>query len=164
MERIKEKMSEIRNRTIKGLKAGDSFSTTRKFTPAEVSVFADMSKDYNPIHFDDRFVHTKGLSGRICHGLLVGGMVTEIGGQIGWLASGVSFKFKKPVFIDDTVTCILTIVRMDEKGKAIAAAEFVNQDGVLVMTAELFGNVPMGEDRAVLEAMVGEGDPTNKIR
>ena len=156
-------MSEIRSRTIKGLKAGDSFSTTRKFSPSEVSVFADMSKDYNPIHFDDRFVRTKGLTGRICHGLLVGGMITEIGGQIGWLASGISFKFKKPVFIDDTVTCTLTVDRMDENGKAVASAEFANQEGVIVMTAELFGIIPVSEDREVLAAMVAEGDPTNKI-
>ena len=122
-----------------------------------------MSKDYNPIHFDDRFVRTKGLSGRICHGLLVGSMITEIGGQIGWLASGISFKFKKPVFIDDTVTCTLTVDRMDENGKAVASAEFTNQDGVPVMTAELFGIIPVGEDREILAAMVSEGDPTNKI-
>lgn len=28
----------------------------------------------------------------ICHGLLVGGMICEFGGQVGWLASGMDFK------------------------------------------------------------------------
>ncbi|MFO7964641.1 MAG: MaoC family dehydratase [Desulfobacterales bacterium] len=157
-------MSIIRNKTIEGLKAGDCFSTKRMFTASEVAQFAEMSKDYNPIHFDDRFVDTKGLSGRICHGLLVGSLITEIGGQIGWLASGINFKFKKPVFINDTVTCTLTIVHMDENGKAVAAAEFVNQEGICVMTAELFGFIPMGKDREVLKTMVAEGDPTNRLR
>jgi 3-hydroxybutyryl-CoA dehydratase len=157
-------MSEIRKKTIDGLKIGDSFSATRKFTAEDVSVFADMSRDYNPIHFDDRFVRAKGISGNICHGLLVGALITEIGGQIGWLASGINFKFKKPVYYNDTVTCTLTIARMDEKGKAVAHAEFINQDGLLVMTAELFGIIPIAEDRDVLRCMAAEGDPTNKIR
>jgi 3-hydroxybutyryl-CoA dehydratase len=157
-------MSEIRQKTILGLKAGNCFTAKRTFTQGDVSVFADMSRDYNPIHFDDRFVQTKNFRGRICHGLLVGSLLTEIGGQIGWLASGMSFKFKKPVYIDDTVTCTCTVVRMDENGKAVAHAEFVNQEGVPVMTAELYGNIPVGQDREVLRRMMAEGDPTNKLR
>lgn len=156
-------MSEIRQKTIDGLKAGDCFTAKRTFAAEEVSVFADMSRDYNPIHFDDRFVQTKNFKGKICHGLLVGSLLTEIGGQIGWLASGMSFKFKKPVYVDDTVACTCTLVRMDVDGKAMAHAEFVNQEGELVMTAELYGNIPVGQDREVLQRMVAEGDPTNKI-
>jgi 3-hydroxybutyryl-CoA dehydratase len=157
-------MSEIRKRTIAGLKAGDVFNVTRTFTEADVIAFAHISRDYNPIHFERRFAGTKGISGLICHGLLVGSMLTEIGGQIGWLASGVNYKFSKPVHYNDTITCTLTITRMDEKGKAAAKAEFVNQHGVLVMQAELFGIIPMGSDREVLKTMVEEGDPTNGMQ
>ena len=156
-------MSEIRNKTIKGLKQGDSFSVTRTFSQREVLLFADISRDYNPIHFDERFIKTKGFAGKICHGLLVGSLVTQIGGQIGWLASGMNFKFKKPVYLNDTITCMLTIVALDEAGKAFAKAEFKNQNDVLVMEAELFGIIPNGEDKEVLAAMVAEGDPTNKV-
>jgi 3-hydroxybutyryl-CoA dehydratase len=157
-------MSEIRRRTIAGLKTGDAFTVTRTFTEGEVKAFAHISRDYNPIHFEKRFAETKRISGLICHGLLVGSMLTEIGGQIGWLASGVNYKFGKPVYYDDTISCTLTITRMDEKGKAAAKAEFVNQHGVLVMQAELFGNIPVGRDREILKTMVEEGDPTNGIR
>jgi len=156
-------MSEIRNKTVKGLKQGDSFSVTRTFSQQDVLLFADISRDYNPIHFDKRFIKTKGFTGQICHGLLVGSLVTQIGGQIGWLASGMNFKFKKPVYIKDTVTCTLTIVKLDKTGKAFAKAQFKNQKDVLVMEAELFGIIPNGEDKEVLAAMVAEGDPTNKI-
>ena len=157
-------MKDIRNRTINGLGQGDSFSVTRTFSEADVLTFGDISRDYNPIHYDLRFVETKGLSRKICHGLLVGGMITQIGGQIGWLASGVNYKFIKPVYIGDTITCTLSIIKMNEKGKAKAKAEFTNQDGEIVMESELFGNVPIGKDRDVLRSMVEEGDPTNKLR
>ena len=157
-------MSEIRKRTIKGLKKGDTFEITRTFSEQDVMVFGDVSRDYNPIHYDQRFVETKGFDRKICHGLLVGGMITQIGGQIGWLASGVNFKFNKPVYMGDTVTCSLTLTKMNAKGKATAAAQFTNQDGTVVMEAELFGIIPMGRDKDVLKIMVEEGDPTNKLR
>ena len=157
-------MSDIRNRTIKGLTKGDTFSVTRTFTEMDVMAFGEISRDYNPIHYDQRFVETKGFTQKICHGLLVGGMITEIGGQIGWLASGINFKFNKPVYLGDTVTCTLTIIKMNEKGKATAKAQFSNQNGTVVMEAELFGIIPVDRDREVLKIMVEEGDPSNKLR
>ncbi len=32
---------------------------------------------------------------KYAHGLLVGSMLTEIGGQLGWLATEMDFKFQK---------------------------------------------------------------------
>jgi acyl dehydratase len=156
-------MSEIRKRAIEGLREGDAFVVSRTFTEAETQLFGELSRDYNPVHYDDRFADAKNLPGRICHGLLVGGMVTEIGGQIGWLASGIEFRFLRPVYFGDTVTCRLTITRIDEQGRADAEAVFTNQDGVTAAEASLTGRLPGPGERQVLQAMVSEGDPTNKI-
>ena len=70
-------MSEIRNRTIQGLQVGDCFTVSRCFTEEDVSVFADISQDYNAVHFDPRFAGAKNFKDRICHGLLVGSMLTD---------------------------------------------------------------------------------------
>ena len=89
-------MSHIRKKAIEGLKIGDTFSVSRTFTEQDAIRFADISRDYNPIHFDERFAKVKNFDGLICHGLLIASLVTEIGGQIGWLASGMTFKLKLP--------------------------------------------------------------------
>ena len=157
-------MSKIRTRTIKGLKTGDTFTVTRTFTEQDVFSFADITRDYNPIHFDERFTDVKNLKGRICHGLLVGSLLTEVGGQIGWLASKMDFRFKHPVYFGDTITCDLIITDVDSKNRAKASARFENQDGTIVLEAELGGILPGGPERQVLEAMVNEGDPTNKVK
>lgn len=156
-------MSFIRRKTVSGLKAGDSFSITRTFTAAEVDRFAAITRDYNPIHFDERFTAVKQFSGLICHGLLVGGMVTEIGGQIGWLASGMSFEFRKPVYIGDTIECTLTIHEVNQKGYAVAEAVFTNQDKAVVITSSLTGYLPGNREKQVMQDMMAEGDPTNRI-
>jgi 3-hydroxybutyryl-CoA dehydratase len=126
--------------------------------------FAEVSRDYNPVHFDDRFAEVKGFTGRICHGLLVGSMLTEIGGQIGWLASGMNFRFKKPVYFGDAIACCLTITEVDERERAMADAVFMNQNGEVVIEASITGIVPGGVERRVLAAMMAEGDPTNGCR
>ena len=111
-------MSGIRKRTIQGLNIGDTFTITRTFTEEDTSNFADITRDYNPIHFDLRFTEVKNIKGRICHGLLVGSMLTEIGGQIGWLASEMKFRFTRPVYFGDTISCTLTITEIDNKNRS----------------------------------------------
>ncbi|MGB2645939.1 MAG: MaoC family dehydratase [Candidatus Acidiferrum sp.] len=157
-------MSEIRRKTIEGLRAGDSFAVSRTFTEQDMLIFAEISRDYNPVHFDPRFAEAKNFRGRISHGLLVGSMLTEIGGQIGWLASGMNFRFRKPVYFDDTIECSMTITGIDERNRATAEAVFKNQGDEVVIEAHVTGIVPSEPERRVMELMVGEGDPTNKRR
>ncbi|WP_368087254.1 MaoC/PaaZ C-terminal domain-containing protein [Marinobacter sp. AC-23] len=78
-------MTYIREQAIRGLKAGDVFTVTRTFTENDTVAFGEISRDMNPIHYDERFAAAKDFRGKICHGLLVGGMITEVGGKLaGW--------------------------------------------------------------------------------
>lgn len=155
-------MSNIREKTIQGLKVGDSFTAVRTFIEADMLAFSEVTRDYNPVHFDKRFSTVKKLNDRICHGLLVASIITEIGGQIGWLASVMNFRFKRPVYFGDTITCIFTITEIDERNRAKAQAEYQNQDGIIVLQGELEGILPGNPERDVLTMMINEGDPTNK--
>ncbi len=156
-------MSEIRRKTIQGLAAGDTFAVSRQFTQADMLSFAEVTRDYNPIHFEKRFAEVKNFRDPICHGLLVGSILTEVGGQIGWLASEMNFRFKRPVYFGDTIECSFTISEIDERNRARADVIYRNQDGTIVLEADLAGLVPGKPERAVLEAMVAEGDPTNRL-
>jgi len=155
-------MSRIRNQTIQGLTVGETFTVSRKFTEQDMINFADITRDYNPIHFDEGFVAAKNLKGRICHGLLVGSMLTEIGGQIGWLASEMNFRFKKPVYFGDTIDCSLTITKIDGRNRARAEVIYRNQDGTVVLEAELAGVLPGDRERKILDTILAGGDLNGK--
>ena len=157
-------MSHIREKAIAGLNRGDCFAVSRTFTEKQTMAFAEISRDYNPVHFDDRFARVKSFPGRICHGLLVASLVTEIGGQIGWLASEMNFRFRKPVYFGDTIECRLTITELDDRNRAKAEAVFTNQDGEVVIEAYLAGIIPGVPEKRVMAGMVEEGDVTNKRR
>ena len=125
--------------------------------------FAGVTRDYNPIHFEKRFAEAKNFRDRICHGLLVGGILTEVGGQIGWLASEMNFRFKRPVYFGDTIECTFTISEIDERNRARAEVIYRNQDGTIVLEANVSGFIPGEPEKEILGAMLAEGDPTNKL-
>jgi 3-hydroxybutyryl-CoA dehydratase len=156
-------MTSMRVKALKGIHIGDQFSVTRTFTEQDAIDFARASRDYNPVHFEERFVEAKNFKGRICHGLLVGSLLTEIGGQLGWLATEMRFKFRKPVYFGDTITCKLTINRINAKGLVEAGAVFTTSDGTVILEAVVKGNLPGEPEREVMKMMIEEGDPTNLI-
>ena len=152
-------MSSIRVKASNGLKVGDTFTIQRQYTEADMQRFGDVTRDYNPVHFDDRFAAAKDFKSRICHGLLVASLLTEIGGQIGWLASGMNFHFKSPVYFQDTICCELTVLEIDGRRRAKAEAIFRNQSGHTVIRAELTGIVPGPTEQAILKKLLAEGAP-----
>ena len=157
-------MSEWRQHAKQGLSPGMIFTFRRTFTKGDVEVFGDITRDYNPVHYEERFARVRGFSSLICHGLLVGSMICELGGQIGWLASGMEFHFLRPIYISETITCRVTIEEIDERNFARAEGIFTNEDGQRVLKATLTGFIPGTREREILAKMMAEGDPTNKLR
>ena len=157
-------MAGFRELVAEGFQVGDTFRTSRTFTEDDVALFARISRDYNPVHFDARFAKAKNFSAPICHGLLVASLATEIGGQIGWLASSMNFRFKGPVYVGETITCTWVMTAIDQNGRAKASVTTTKEDGAAVIEAEINGIVPGLEERKVLRQMLSEGDPTNKLK
>ncbi len=154
-------MTAMRQRAVDGIQAGDRFRVNRTFTEQDVMDFAGASRDYNPIHFEDRFAKAKNFKTTICHGLLVGSLLTEIGGQLGWLGTGMNFKLKKPVYVGDTITCDLTINSVDDRGFGKADVLFSNSEGVLVIEAEVAGILPGEPEREIMGQMLQGNGPTH---
>lgn len=147
----------IRQRAAEGLSVGDRFTITRCFSSEDIAYFATISRDYNPVHCDSYFATLKGMREPIAHGLLTASLITEIGGQIGWLASGMSFKFKRPVYAGETLTCYWVISEIDERERAKAHISVINGDGVTVLEAEITGVLPNRNERQRLAELLNEG-------
>lgn len=156
-------MSQMRARAAAGIALGDTFIVSRTFSQEETQAFGHLTRDYNPVHYDEGFAEVKGFKGLICHGLLTGSLICQVGGQVGWLASGMEFKFKRPVYFGDTVTCRLTITKLEAGGKAEARALMTNQHGEEVVEARLEGILPGPAEREGLRRMRAQGDPSNPL-
>jgi 3-hydroxybutyryl-CoA dehydratase len=150
-------MIQTRGSLAAGLAVGDRAVYSRTFTAADVALFGGVTADGNPYHFDAEFARASRFGQPIVHGLLVGSMVTHIGGQWAWLADGMSFEFVGPVFVGDTVTAELTIEAVDERGRHTARARLVNQRGEEVLRGVLTGYPPRAQELARLRRDAGAG-------
>ena len=131
-------------------KPGQSFETPgRTISEADIVNFAGLSGDINPIHMDAEFARTTEFGQRVAHGLLVvsiaSGLLMRTGvldGTIGAFREIVKWKFRKPVFIGDTIRVILEILETkplkgNSSGLVTMGLGVKNQDDVLVMSGKL---------------------------
>lgn len=91
-------------------------SPSRTMTEGDIVTFAGLSGDYNVIHTDAELSKDTPFGGRIAHGLLglsiASGLVTRnpSGNQHKIVAFlGLSWDFKRPVMIGDTIRVIQTV-------------------------------------------------------
>lgn len=45
-----------------------------------------------------------------------------MGGQVGWLATGMSFKYIRPVYFGEQIDCTIRITKIEQTGRAEAEA------------------------------------------
>lgn len=91
-------------RALEDFVVGESAVFSRTFTEVDVAQFVGITWDVNPYHTDDEFCKAHRVERRIVPGLLVGSLLTHIGGLAAVLASDLTFEFLAPVYIGDTVT------------------------------------------------------------
>jgi 3-hydroxybutyryl-CoA dehydratase len=127
-------------REYEHIQVGERASASRTVTEADVNTFAELTGDYNPIHVDEEFAQRTRWGGRIAHGMLVAGLVTQtlsaLGGE-GAVHTSQEVSFRAPVRIGDTVTVTSEVAgKVEEKRRLLIDSTWTNQDGVTVITGK----------------------------
>jgi len=126
--------------TKQPVSVGQSARVSRTISADDVETFAQLSLDRNPVHFDESFAANTLFGKRIAHGMLgmalVSGALTELmgAGNI-WISS--SIKFEKPIFINDTLTCVLTVSSVDRRGLADIEVRVENEQGEIIISGSV---------------------------
>ena len=98
-----------------------------------VRAYADLTGDHNKIHVDDEFAKKTKFGQRIAHGGIMFGMISKVlGGQmpgLGTVYLSQTEEFLAPVFINDTVTLVATIVVLLPKHVAKINCVMTKQTG-----------------------------------
>ncbi|MGW4335429.1 MaoC/PaaZ C-terminal domain-containing protein [Rhodococcus koreensis] len=129
---------------------GDTFITSKRtIDKPEISMFAALSGDFNPIHTDDTFAEASPFGQRIAHGLLGVTVMTGLSIRLGiWEAATIAllgirdWKFMKPIFAGDTVHAVIEITDKrltsdGQRGVLERAYTLVNQRGETVQQGAL---------------------------
>ena len=134
-------MSKLDNKIYSEINIGDSAQYTRTLTEEDVLLFAQVSGDINPVHLDEDFAKSTPFGGRIAHGIWSASLVsaaiaTELPGP-GSIYLGQNLKFKRPVYINDTLTVELEIKeKIDKRQRVLIDCKVLNQKGQTVLTGE----------------------------
>ena len=102
-------------------KIGDKATTTKAFSAQDVEQFAELSGDKNPIHLDEAYSATTIFKHRIVHGSLVSSLISSVlGNQLpgpGSIYMGQTLSFKRPVYLNDAITCTVEIFEINPDKK-----------------------------------------------
>ena len=125
--------------TFSELKVGQKASLQKTYTAADVTAFAGISLDVNPIHVSDGYAKNTMFGQRIVHGILTSGLISAVLANKlpgpGTIYMGQELKFTAPVRIGDTITATGTVVEINvEKNRCKIETVCTNQDGKVVTT------------------------------
>jgi acyl dehydratase len=132
---------------LEDLSVGKKFVTpARTVTDADVASFAAWTGDFNPLHTDALYAAGTRFGQRIAHGLMGPtwciGLLARLGvfdGSAIALLGVESWRFLAPVFVGDTLHCVVTVegVRETSDGRAGVIRrrfDLIKQDGTVVQS------------------------------
>ncbi len=123
------------------LTVGQTASRTLTLTAAHVQTFAELTGDYNPLHFDEEFAAgTKFgrlvVQGGLTTGLLHALVAMDMPGP-GTVFLSQNWKFTAPVYIGDTITATAELLSIHaSKPVTQLGITVTRQDGEVVLEGE----------------------------
>jgi 3-hydroxybutyryl-CoA dehydratase len=133
-------LSNLHGYYLEDLEIGMSASTEKTISAADVTTFAQISGDDNPIHVDEEYAKNSAFGKRIVHGMFSAALISAVAGTklpgYGGVYLTQELKFRKPIFIDDTVVTKLTIEDINQRRGRVTMKTEVFVKDVLVVSGE----------------------------
>jgi 3-hydroxybutyryl-CoA dehydratase len=138
-----------KGKTFADLAVGMQISIENTVKEQDVTDFARVSGDYNPLHMDEAYAKTTIFGTRIAHGALTASYISAVIGNDlpgpGAIFMDLNLKFVRPVKIGDTVVSTAEVTEMIERGYRVTLAIRCEVDGKAVMKGEARVMVPSGK-------------------
>lgn len=120
---------------------GQKASMRKTITEADVVLFGCVTGDMNPLHTDDIAASDSRFGKRIAHGMIGAGLISAVLGMQmpgpGTIYIKQSLNFRRPIFINDTVTTMVEVAAIrEDKPIATLKTTITNQQGDLVLEGE----------------------------
>lgn len=128
------------------LTVGQSAEITRVVESRDLTAFAEVSGDTNPVHLDEDYAKTTPFQGRIAHGMLSVAYISAVLGTRlpgpGAIYLTQTLKFRRPVKIGDAVTAKVSVAALDERRAHATLSTVCIVDGRTVVEGEAVVMVP----------------------
>lgn len=113
---------------------------SKQITQTDISLYAAVTGDFNPLHFDPVYAEKTPFKGRVAHGLISAGLFStllalKLPGP-GTIYLHQTIDFTAPVRIGDVITATVEAAEFLEKNRVRLITTCTNQDGVKVIGGE----------------------------
>ncbi len=120
---------------------GDRATFAKTITEADILLFAAVSGDNYPLHVDAEYAKTTRFGQRAAHGMLSASLLSTVVGLLLQKPGGIyveqSVRFKRPVFIGDTLTATAEVTELiPERRRMHIRASVTNQRGETVLEGD----------------------------
>jgi len=124
---------EIATFEIEDLFQGKEFSFEKKISSSDVNMFAKLTGDNSPLHMEDQFARERGFKGRVVHGGLLVGCISQLVGVHfpgkNSIIQTLDIKFSHPAYIGDLLKIHSIIDQISESmGTIILKLAITNQN------------------------------------
>jgi 3-hydroxybutyryl-CoA dehydratase len=128
-------------RTIAELSIGDTAAFSKTISEYDVYAFAGITGDLNPVHIDRIAAEASPFGGRVAHGMLTAALLSTVLGLKlpgpGTIYLSQSLRFRKPVYIGDTITARVEVAELNvDKNRVRLATRCTNERGEVVAEGE----------------------------
>ena len=119
-----------------GVKVGDRTEVTKTITDTVIKTYANLSGDDNPLHVDAVFAQKTRFKGRIGQGMLTASLIST---ALTRLTKGLfvyvsqDLRFTAPVHLGDTITAIVEVTELLDRGRIRLRTVCKNQRGETVL-------------------------------
>ncbi|BCS98535.1 dehydrogenase [Desulfoluna limicola] len=111
---------------------------TKTITEADIYGYAGITGDFNPVHINETYARATAFKGRIAHGMLTAGLISNVIGTRlpgpGTIYLSQELTFTAPVRANDTITARVEVMEPPSaKGHYRLNTTCTNQEGLLVL-------------------------------
>lgn len=123
------------------LEPGQKATRSLRLTPDHVRTYAELTGDYNPLHFDEDFAAQTPFGRLVVQGGLTTGLLHALAAMDlpgpGTVFMSQNWKFTAPVFVGDTITAEVEVISVHEtKPVCQLAVSVAREDGEEVLKGE----------------------------
>lgn len=145
------------------IKIGMRATHTKIIRESDITSFAQISGDFNPLHFDDEYASDMGFEQRIAHGMISSSLFSGLFGTKlpgpGCLFISQSFKYKRPVYVGDTITAEILVESVNLNRRVVGFLTTCKKNDVIVVSGDAKLFVPKSQsskkDQATSEKSFG---------
>lgn len=127
--------------TRTGFTVGQRDTFTKTVTEADVTTFAGLIGDFNPLHVDAEYARKSRFGRRVAHGMFTAGLISAVLGNKlpgpGAIYLSQQLEFLAPVFIGDTITAVVEVSEWRPEKRILSLkTDAYNQDSKQVVTGK----------------------------